>query len=313
MNQARTQQSVIWLGMRLAVPAEWEIVRHAVSPKQGGLSMIDRRDQRLQLSWRELRAAPDLGRMLDDYRSRDAELYPAGKVVGVENAGGWRALRRSAEKGCLTRAVRYEPAYGRLIELVLPWPGGTAAPGGTVAPVAVEGGAGRYDERVERAILESFSMAADPLGPQRWCAWGLDCTAPAGWPLGRAQVKPADVSLVFQHEKERLTARRLGAPDLWYHDRPEEFLEQELDGQPNEIQFMRHRGHQACHSKSQEKTQPYRRLAGLGLEREDLVWHCPLDHVVYQVTAHYRRRKPVSLRDLDVRCCASRVAEGQAA
>ena len=65
-------QTIEWLGMRFRVPDEWEIVRHSSKRRTGTLMFVDRRRQRMQLSWTECRGEPDKVQLFNDLRARAA-------------------------------------------------------------------------------------------------------------------------------------------------------------------------------------------------------------------------------------------------
>ncbi len=283
MAQATTQQ-IVWLGMRLTVPAEWDIVRHAVSPQNGSLSLVDRRRQRLQLSWRELQRSPDVSRMIQDYKSRDAEQRPNAKVRELPEVNGWRALRRTNDENSLTRALRYEPECKRLIELALPWPLGV-------------------EEEIEELVLETFEVDV-PAGdaPTDWRAFGLDVSAPVGWRLKSVKAQAGQTKLTFESEGKQAVLRRLSAAELWYNGQPDAWLEKDLSAAPDRIEMFRHRGHQACLGQSLEPTTRFEKILGRARQRRDLVWHCPVDHALYQITTLSPEKDPVEPAAFTIRC-----------
>ena len=58
------EQVIQWLGLRLCVPADWQVVRHSLAADRGGLVFVDRYRQRLQLNWTQVPCEPDLDRMI---------------------------------------------------------------------------------------------------------------------------------------------------------------------------------------------------------------------------------------------------------
>ncbi len=283
MAEALTQE-IVWLGMRLTTPAEWDIVRHAVSPKTGSLVMIDRRRQRLQLTWRTLQRAADLGQMIADYKSRDAQERPNARVTELDRVNGWRSLRRTRDENSITRALRYEPSLKRLIELVLPWPLGV-------------------EQEVEDLVLTGFEVLdLKEDSPTPWRAFGLDVVAPSGWTLQRAKIQPGQARFTFENERRQAVCRRLGATDMWYDGQPDAWLEKDLSAAPDRVEMLRHRGHQACLGQSLEPTTRFTKIIGRARQRRDLVWHCPVDHAVYQITTLSHAKDPVEPTEFAVRC-----------
>lgn len=270
--------------MRLAVPAAWEIVRHAVSVQAGRLVFVDRRTERLNLCWRALPSEPDLGHMLDDYRQRDRQMHADAAFKDTPAVNGWQGTRRVRGGRMLSRMVRYEPGAGRLVEMIVPWPQA-------------------YEADLERALLESFQMLGGLEGPQRISAFGLDVRVPAPWMLKRASVQVAKACLEFTAGRRRGRVTRWGAADDWYDGQPEAFVEGQLRGEAAEFQPAWLKAHAGCAARSKEPGPRWRRLAGRQRERRDLVWLCPVDHALYQVTTLFPADQPVPPETFAVGCC----------
>jgi hypothetical protein len=289
MNPTGTIHTVEWLGLRLLVPADWEIVRHAVNPQRGRLVWVDRRHQRLQLSWAQSQTAPDPDRLFADYQARDRQADADATFERLPADTGWAGYRWLTGKPPLTRAGRFDRARHRWIELVIAWPTG-------------------YDETLETGLLRSFDTA-DPRDERvRWRAFGLDVQTGRDWELSAAVVNPADVSLRFRCGRSEAVARRLGMPHIWYNNDPERFLTAELTpkkGPPPELKFAAtsHRDHRGCRCDSLEPGQRAGRLLGRLRQRRDLVWECGRAHAVFQLTTFSPPKTPVQPAEFVIRCC----------
>ena len=73
-------QELSWLGHRFCVPGDWDIAAHTTDPARGSLSVVDRRKQRLTLSWLRSEREPDLARLVSDWSARERELDPQAAV-----------------------------------------------------------------------------------------------------------------------------------------------------------------------------------------------------------------------------------------
>jgi hypothetical protein len=277
----RATEEIRWLGMRLIVPADWEIVRHSVRPEKGRLVLVDRRRQRLQLSWVRT-AAPAVDRALADYRSLDLAENPARTFSPGPSVGRWRGFRRHDGQAVLTRAGQYDPRVQRWIEIAVEWPDGLDADG-------------------EQAILESFTAFADE--PNRWRAFSLDVRTPPTWTLEQADVKPADAALTFREGARSARVRRLGACDAWYDGNLESFLRKEAVGGAKAATSPRqHNGHPACLGESRLTRSRLGEWLGLGRPRRDLVWRCPEADALFHVTTD-ASGPAVPPERFVVRCC----------
>lgn len=284
MNTPLTQ-NIVWLGMCLQVPADWEMVRHGTDPDQGSLVMVDRRHQRLQLNWRKLDRRPDLEQMIEDYRRGDLAEHQGVKHKRISGAGGWHALRRSRADQHLTRAVRFDEADRRLVELALPWPHG---PQGDL----------------ELELLQSFRLEAPNQQGLRWCAWGMRVEVPQGWKLHSAGIEPGSTHMRFTQGRAESLVRRLGAVDTWFHGHLDEFLTQQVSDRSISPRVTEVNKHPACEMETIEPGTRWQRWTGRLRARHDLAWLCPSDHAVYHVmTLAAQSQSNGGVRDFAVTCC----------
>ena len=278
------RQTVCWLDMRLAVPADWEIVRHSTKGEQGRLVLIDRRAQRMQLSWLAVERPPDIAHMLEDQKSRDLEDDDTSNIDNIDRVGRWRGYRALSDDRRVTRAAWYDQTRRRLIEIVLTWPD-------------------EVDRALERELLDSFECPLEPKGESHWQAFGLDVTAPAEWDMEKVTAKVADSVFRFRRDRAEAILRRRGMTDEWFSGSVRGLVEEELDKGVVKTEDTRHRGHPACYSESREQVSRFRRISGQARVRRDLVWHCPESRAVFRVTTLSRRREPVMPSAFDLRCC----------
>ena len=295
MTEAR-MQNICWMGMSLQVPGSWEMVRHATSSRQGSLMMVDRRHQRLQLTWQQIQREPDLEQMIEDYRNKDLEEHRGVKHKRVVGVGGWVALRRSRADHHLTRAVRFEKSCSRLVELVLPWPG-----------------VGGADGEVELDVLQGYRLEGPDGQSERWCAFGLEVQTPQGWSLHSAEIEPGSANMRFIKGRSEALIRRLGAVDAWFKGRLETFVQQQVEDASKTPRLRTYRNHPACELTTEEPCTRWQRWTGKARRRMDLAWLCPTDHAVY----HLMTLSPMKLEraaepgDFAVGCCQAGEALGQ--
>jgi hypothetical protein len=265
-------QTIYWLGMRLSVPDDWEVVRHGIHARKGRLVFVDRRRQRLVLSWVTTDRPPEVARLLEDYRNRDLEEDSDRRFTDLPPTAGWRGIRRKGAEG-LTRATRYEALDQRWIEMTIPWPQ-------------------QYDRDLERKLLEGFSMVRGEQA-RRWRAFRVDVRTPPGWELTGTTVKPADVMLQFRHGRADSMVRRRGLAEGWYDGDLGRYLHQEIQ------QVVSHREQRVYEGRSvevcvtDEPMARVKRLLKRPRRRVDLAWFESADQAVYHLTTISPAEAPV--------------------
>jgi hypothetical protein len=167
----------IWLGIRLDLPEDWELLQFTRDPAQGRCAFADRYQFRLELDWRSVPGPPDFGRMMNDYQTKLA----GEGMADIEplRRGAWLGFHGRTAAGVSSRFGRFLPGRKRLVELVFPWPR-------------------QREAAVEGAILDRVTeeLARDD-GRQRWCAFGMDLLVEAEAGLVDCTVQPAHAELVF--------------------------------------------------------------------------------------------------------------------
>ncbi len=281
----QTTRDIVWLGMHLAVPEAWEIVRHALGAERGSLALADRRRQRLQVSWIRAEAEPDVKRTLSDYRADELAEDPDCKLTRLERTAGWRGFRRRGEAGTITRAGRYLAALKRWVEMVVSW------------PEAVDTG-------LERRLLEGFEVDDEADPPRRWRAFGLDIRVPPEWPLAEVSARPADASMTFRKDRRReAVVRRLGAVDAWFGGDLAAFLRNQTGPARCQVSETTYGTHEARDGRSNEAPNAVARFVRRTPERLDRAWLCPSAHAVFLVTTRGPRKDLVRPEAFAVRCC----------
>jgi hypothetical protein len=273
-----------WLGIGFWVPPDWEIVRHSPNRRAGSLVFVDRRKQRMQLSWTDCPREPDAEQVFRDLRSRDLEQVPDCALGERFTRGRWLCYRRAGEGKVLTRAGFYDKKRRRWLDLVLPWPDG-------------------HDEVLEKAILDSFRPGRPSAKGMRWRAFNLDVQAPKGWELTTAEVKPARVSMDFENRGARATVTRIGVPEAWFDGHLENFLRRRVGETKGSFSIGMRGSHEACAFAGKERQFRPRWLVGKRYVRREVAWHCPKTHAVFAVMTAAPRKVHIAPEAFAVKCC----------
>jgi hypothetical protein len=235
---------------------------------------VDRRVQRLTVSWTECRSEPDLERLLSDYRAK-LEQELGGGSFKQWKSGAHRCLAQRGPRGeQITRAVRYHAPHRRLLEVQ--W----------VASEHTTDGASLT------ALLDSLELTDAPEAARRVCAFDLDVLMPAGFLVVRADVKPFDATLHFAERDGTATAavRRLGMVSRWHHDELEalaygHFPKAELRAVAAQDGVVALTGHEAGPL--------WLRLVGRLRRQRTVLWRSPDEDAVYELTIWSREKQPV--------------------
>ncbi len=289
------EQDILWLGLRFAVPSEWQVVRHSLTPRRGGLVLVDRYRQRMQLNWTTLPGEPDLARMIEDYRAKQLEAQPEAQLEDLGGPGDWVGVTRrfrgpdSGSRGVrkkvsssrnakrdasntvsVTRAVRYDESSGRVLEAIVSSP---PEEDGLLAP-----------------LLSSIE-AVEPIDAvTRLRCFDLDVTTPSDWLLAGTQIKPADVLLRYRQAdakgretRQELTVRRMGMADTWWHGDAERFIRRTSPKVRFMIDERTYGGRTVTRGVGVEPGPRGKRMLGLLRRREDLLWHDAVTNAVFHV------------------------------
>ncbi|BAM03869.1 hypothetical protein PSMK_17100 [Phycisphaera mikurensis NBRC 102666] len=285
------------MGLAFEAPVDFAAVRNDLNRRAGRLVMVDRRRQRLQLTWSALPAGPtpDAAALARDWRKR------------VEAAAG--------ERGPLE-----PPPELRSLEAVLPadrpaadpgrapvrWSGwiGDAPAGGTrTDAVAAVGGLlvdavlldprarGRVPSEQTLRLLASAAPATLPGNATRWTAFGLDAAAPPGWAAASVRHTPAASVLAFTGPGG-LTARfwRRGMASAWFGGDAAALLGESTPPGLVPVPAAAGAPAGAVAAAGPEPCRPWARLAGRARLRRDLLWHDAAQQAVLGVTVRGPRR-----------------------
>ncbi len=269
-------RTLAWMGMRWQVPRDWEILSHGVDPLRGRLLLVDRRRQRMQLSWAKLDSRPDLEQAIADHRSRDMAEDAEVDLGELRRPHDWVGYTRRAGRGALSRFTRYEPALQYWIDLVVSHPV-------------------RHEPALDEGLTASFE-ALDPQQPPHWRAFGLEVRTPMGWRLKKAEVNVADVTLRFAETDGPAEAavRRLGMIDAWFLGDVQQWLRHTIGVMiDTEFTTVRHGGVSACLARGLEPGTRWRRLTGRLRLRRDLAWVCEPARSLVCVSTWSRQSRPV--------------------
>lgn len=285
-TQTYTLQRLHWLGIAISVPSEWEIVRHAVDRRNGRLVLVDRRHQRMVLTWVPCDREPDMARMFSDSRSRDQDMPDAHGFTALPSSSGWRGYRWREKQRQVCRAGRYDAAGKRWIEAVIIWPSSR-------------------DADLERDILSSCEIARGGPDMRRVSAFGLDVVYPEGWDLNAAVVRAGDVRFRCSRNTYAVEVSRVSVLEGWYDGDLAQYARACLDGTGASVSAGTRNGHDSQLATGREKGFSARWLVGRRQHRAVQVWQCEQSHALYGVSAHaYRRDAAEPVGEFAVHCCA---------
>lgn len=287
----RLRQQIDWLGLRFAVPEDWQIVRHGLDPRAGRLVLVDRRRERFTLGWTALASAPDLGQVGEDYGSRLAVAQGGARscpLVGVE---GWvGAQAEQAEGRIVTRAARWDERGGRLLEAVILTQADSSA-----------------EDALLRALLENVTGIEPGADARRFRAFDLDVQLPEGFGLVGLEARPAAVRLAFRCRDPRgrgaeATLQRWGMSDAWHDGDLEHLLRREAP----KVRFVQverrvQGGVQELCATGREATTPWQRLWRSAREHRVRLWSAPAENAVYCLSTKSHRLAPVLPDDFSLR------------
>jgi hypothetical protein len=173
----------LWQGIRLRVPATWELLLFSKNPRKGSITFADRYQYRLQLAWQKMEGEPDIKRMIRDYTSR-LQLENSVPAVRRCDAKGWRGLRHDPVNGHVLRMTRFFRSESLLLEIIEP-----------VADRPCD------DFSAEKGAAEIEMVSAADAG--LWKAFGITCRVEDGFKLARCEVQPGLAALHFEKPAEK--------------------------------------------------------------------------------------------------------------
>jgi hypothetical protein len=278
-----------WLGIRVSVPEDWQIVRHGLAIKTGRLVLVDRRRERGSLIWSHCAEKPDLNRLVDDVQARARAERPGGRFEAYRGASRWQGFIEISASQVRTNVVHWDCLGKRLLEFVLVGP----------------------PEDAERAlvsrILQSHESVAPPEHARRWRAFDVDVKVPTGFRLVKLDSRPADVTFSFQSfdvtrdRPGRLEAvvRRMGMADVWHEGDLERLARRVTSG--SAVDSIESRTDSGVLAVGVEAGKRWRRLLGLLRVQQTQLWLVPPENAVYVVTTRYPAATPLRPEAIEVR------------
>lgn len=275
-------QEWIWRDVRLEIPGDWEMLQFSREREKGRCAFADRRQFRLELSWRQVKGAPDFPRMMKDYKAR---LKSAGELQDAKTftLSGWHGLAGLQKNVNVSRFGNYFDEDNLLVELVCLWPG-------------------NRDVSLEKDILQSCRYAAPENGFRKLKAFGLTGRIQEVYELSACQVQPAMVSMVFSGHRRpsQIRLQRLGMVPQWLKQPLSDWLRAQA---PAEIRSLHIEtgnasGHQAAHARGEYI--PKGLLIRKGLYTAS-AWICPKDGRLYHAEHICRAGENIAGHLLD--CC----------
>ena len=290
MATTQPYQQLEWMGIRVCVPDEWEVVRHSLCPEQGSLRLVDRRRERLTLSWVTCATMPNLKRLVSDYTGQ-GHLEGLGPTPLV-TPKPWLGLTHADAdgRGTLLRAVHFDAPTSRLVEVLFLTPPGDSDPASF------------------KRLLAGVRVTAAADRAVRWRAFNVDITTPPGFKLVKTDIKPADTQMEFGPVDSRSTkggdvrVRRRGMARTWYDGS----LHDLIRGQEPKVRFTRFEAaqageHPAVLAEGLLETRPFARLLGRQTVRRVMAWSADDENAVYQLATSSAADAPLSPEQFLVR------------
>jgi len=275
MTSPDTRERVLWIWRRLAIelPADWEMLQFSTEYNRGRCAFADRYHFRCEINWSIFAGEPDYGRMVGDYIS-DLERKKKLADTTTLHVSGWHGFTGLFESERTSRFGSFIKELGVLVECVLIWPD-------------------VRDTHREAGILQSIRIAPDePAGRQRWRAFGMDMTPPAGAMIESCTAQPARAECSFTDPKSGNTwlFTRLGMVRNWLHQDPGVWLAQQL--KPWDVRDLRTAQSTGKGSTSVVTVTGLGKPLGFHLRRapvEATAWIDPVDGRLYAVRQMIRR------------------------
>ncbi len=255
----------IWRNFGLSIPLDWEMLQFSRNHDTGRCAFADRRQFRLELSWRVVPGPPDFDRMMSDYL---ASLRERGMEGGSRfKHRAWHGVAGELDGQSTSRLGRWFEAEKCVVELVFLW-------------------LRKQDAALMRRIADSVGEEPEQGGRfRRWRAFGMDLLAAKELPLDSCTVEPANVEMAFADEKHRSVERfgRRGMVGEWLKQTPEQWLRRWVDSDLLNVRTSA--ADVGAHSVSLLAGEL--RLPGLMRRRANYdaaAWICPADGRLYSVS-----------------------------
>lgn len=295
---AITMQTTCWRGMRLEHPSSWELTTVGGGKAPGRCIFSDRRYQRLQVLWREVKYVPQLDKIMEKHRRGAKD--PA-KFIPKSSPDPWRGFARKADSGWVVNAGRFFRENRWLVEAMFVWPGGR-------------------DEELENRILASIAPADNQQEAATWQAMGLNVTVPKEYDLSDCSLQVGRIRWQFASPKKRaadITVERLAMASSWLKAPVADWLDAELPIRQKRL-FRGQDGSFAHPTDWIVSRARAGRLAAIARYKRinlDLAWLCPVEDRLYHITvSRLQRQTQIELpAGLSVQCCQHAPVVGQEA
>jgi hypothetical protein len=292
MTSERQYETIELQGLSFEVPRDWQIVRHGLAERKGGLTFTDRFEERMSLHWRTLDREPDISRMLQAEwaKSKGATDEMACQEFSLHD---FRVFRFDDVRGSWLRAVRYDSSSRRLIEVAL----------------ALQGAHAR-SRPVDEHMLSRIELKGTDVG-SRFLAFDLDVTYPANFVVTKCEVVPVSTTLQLEARVpsnrfgtvDTISIRRMGMADTWYRGNAAALLARENPAaDPRRVEARETNGHSGA-GLEVRVGKPIQRWLGQGRSLRATLWHCDEENAVYHVATCSRDLRSAALEVLETRCC----------
>ncbi|MGD9874655.1 MAG: hypothetical protein AB7T27_10380 [Kiritimatiellia bacterium] len=275
-------QEWIWRDVRIEIPADWEMLQFSREREKGRCAFADRRQFRLELSWRQVKGAPDFPRMMSDYKSR---LESRGELQDAQTftQAGWHGLAGKQKNLEVSRFGNYFDDDKLLVEIVFLWPD-------------------RRDVSLEKNVLQSCRYAAPEKGFRICKAFGLACRIPEAYEFSACHVQPALASMIFTGPRKpaQIKFQRLGMVPQWMKHPLADWLKAQIPKDVEDAAFENTTANGHAVAQVQGRYRPKGLLIPKGLYRAE-AWICPTDGRLYHAENICRPGEDFSVRLPD--CC----------
>jgi hypothetical protein len=299
MTSVCPYETIELLGISLEVPRDWQIVRHGLDERKGGLTFTDRSAERMTFHWNTLEREPDIARMLQTEWGKSKQTGESSEFR-EETIDEWRGFRFDDARGTWLRAVRYDSSSRRLLEVAL----------------ALETAHSR-SRAVDRRLLSRVELKKSELAC-RFLAFDIDVTYPSDFVVTKCEVVPASVTLHLESRApfkrfgavDSILIRRMGMARTWYRGNALALLAREnplVD--PRKANTREIHGHPGAAART-TLSRPLQRWFGHGRTLGATLWHCDEENAVYHVATRTADGRPLDPDAVQVRCC--KWAEGSA-
>lgn len=260
----------IWRNFKIEIPKDWEMLQFSKNFKEGRCAFADRYQIRLELDWNTVAGAPDMERLISDYRNtlfnkrnmKDAHIIKQKPWYGIE--GHIKDLYT-------TRYMRFMPTENCVLQVIFIWPK-------------------EKNNKLEHEILESIKESTVHQKHQRWKAFGMDLLASKELSLKACKAAPASAGMIFSmlsSSKINEDFRRLGMVKHWLNGTIKEWLmDQVPDSYIVEKEFREqisgHNIENVCCVKSKGY---FSKLLKKSEQYKASAWICPFDERLYYVSS----------------------------